>query len=173
MRLRLTPATLRLLGCSQDGSARSNAQAHRVVLQPLAHLFAVGGELNHASFALDKSAVFGNSNANVTGGSFNATQLLVTGKISDYNSINTVSPYGRLGIGLSLTSFDDIRSGSNNALILQGSSENGLGVMIAAGVAFNMQSGSKVTVEGSYRVNNRPGDSFNGILIDFGYLFAL
>lgn len=141
--------------------------------KPVAEIFSVGGELNYASFALDKSAVFGNSSANVTGGSFNATQLLAVGKICDNNSINTVSPYGRLGIGLSLTSFDDIRNGSNGAVILPGSSENGLGVMIAAGIAFNLQSGSKVTVEGSYRVNNRPGDSFNGILVDFGYLFSL
>ncbi len=45
--------------------------------------------------------------------------------------------------------------------------------MLAAGVQFNLQSGSKVSVEGSYRVNNRPGDSFNGILLDVGYHFGL
>ena len=136
-------------------------------------MFGVGGELNYASFALDKGAVFGNSNANVTGGSFNAVQLLAVGKICDYNSINSVSPYGRIGIGLSLTSFDDIKNGSNGNIILKGSSENGLGVMLAAGVQFNLQSGSKVSVEGSYRVNNRPGDSFNGILLDVGYHFGM
>lgn len=140
--------------------------------KPVSELFSVGGELNYASFSLDKNAVFGPGNVNVTGGSFNATQLLATAKVSDNNSVNTVSPYGRLGIGLSLTSFDDIKNG-NGGVILKGSSENGLGVMMAVGVAFNLQSGSKVNVEGSYRVNNRPGDSWNGFLIDFGYMFAL
>lgn len=141
--------------------------------KPVSDMFSVGAELNYASFSLDKSAVFGNSNANVTGGSFNAVQLLAVGKICDYNSVNSISPYGRIGIGLSLTSFDDIKNGSNGNLILKGSSENGLGVMLAAGIQFNLLSGSKVSVEGSYRVNNRPGDSFNGILLDVGYHFGI
>lgn len=141
--------------------------------KPVSDMFSVGGELNYASFSLDKSAVFGNSNANVTGGSFNAVQLLAVGKICDYNSVNSISPYGRIGIGLSLTSFDDIKNGSNGNLILKGSSENGLGVMLAAGIQFNLLSGSKVSVEGSYRVNNRPGDSWNGLLLDVGYHFGI
>jgi opacity protein-like surface antigen len=140
--------------------------------KPVSEMFGVGGELNYASFALDKSAVFGNSNANVTGGAFNAVQLLAVGKICDYNSINSVSPYGRIGIGLSLTSFDDLRN-SNGGVILRGSSENGLGVMLGAGIQFNLQSGSKVSIEGSYRVNNRPGDSYNAILLDVGYHFGI
>ena len=138
--------------------------------KPVAELFAVGGELNYASFSLDKSAV--GLNSSVTGGSFNAVQVLAVGKICDYSSVNQVSPYGRLGIGLSLTSFDDIKT-SGGTVIIRGSSENGLGVMMAVGMNFNLQSGSKVSVEGSYRVNNRPGDSFNAILIDFGYHFSL
>jgi len=141
--------------------------------KPVSDMFSVGAELNYASFSLDKSAVFGNSNANVTGGSFNAVQLLAVGKICDYNSVNSISPYGRIGIGLSLTSFDDIKNGSNGNLILKGSSENGLGVMLAAGIQFNLLSGSKVSVEGSYRVNNRPGDSWNGLLLDVGYHFGI
>lgn len=141
--------------------------------KPVSEMFGVGGELNYASFALDKSAVFGNSNANVSGGSFNAVQLLAVGKICDYNSANSVSPYGRVGIGLSLTSFDDVRSGSNGNVILRGSSENGLGVMLGAGIQFNMMNGNKVILEGSYRVNNRPGDSFNAILLDVGYRFGI
>ena len=34
--------------------------------KPVSDMFGVGGELNYASFALDKGAVFGNSNANGT-----------------------------------------------------------------------------------------------------------
>jgi len=136
----------------------------------VADLFSVGGEFNYASFALDKSTT--GVNANVTRGSFNAAQILATAKITDFSSINTVSPYGRVGLGISFTSFDDLRA-PNGDLLLRGSSENGLGVMLAAGVAFNLQSGSRLTIEGSYRVNNRPGDSFNGFLVDVGYRFGL
>ncbi|MBS1494789.1 MAG: outer membrane beta-barrel protein [Bacteroidetes bacterium] len=138
--------------------------------KPVADIFSVGAEMNYASFALDKNAA--DLTPGYTGGSFNAVQLLATGKICEYNSVNSVSPYGRVGLGISLTSFDDIRN-PNGSVVLRGSSENGLGVMMAGGVAFNLQSGSKVTLEASYRVNNRPGDSYNGILFDVGYLFGL
>jgi len=138
--------------------------------KPVSDLFSVGGELNYASYSLNKSAA--GLSSSTSGGSFNAIQILAVGKISDNNSANSVSPYGRLGLGLALTSFDDIKN-SNGAIILRGSSENGLGVMMAAGLQFNLQSGSKVAVEASYRVNNRPGDSWNGVLIDVGYYFGL
>lgn len=138
--------------------------------KPVSDLFSVGGELSYATFSLNKNAA--ELNPSTTGGSFNAVQLLATGKICDNNSVNTVSPYGRLGLGISLTSFDDLKR-ANGSIILPGSSENGLGVMMAGGIQFNLQSGSKVTLEASYRVNNRPGDSWNGILFDVGYLFGL
>lgn len=138
--------------------------------KPVSDFFSVGAELMYASFALNKSAV--GLSSTTTGGSFNAVQLLAVGKICDYNSVNSVTPYGRLGLGLSLTSFDDIKN-SNGNIILKGSSENGLGVMLAAGVQFSLMSGSKVSVEASYRVNNRPGDSWNGLLFDVGYHFGM
>jgi hypothetical protein len=138
--------------------------------KPVSDMFAIGGELNYATFSLNRNAA--GLSSNTTGGSFNAMQLLFMGKITDYYSASNITPYGRAGIGLSFTSFDDIRT-PGGTVILAGSSENGLGVMLGAGIDFHLQSGGKISVEGSYRLNNRPGDSFNAFLIDFGYNFAL
>lgn len=138
--------------------------------KPVSEIFSVGGEFNYASFSLNKSAA--ELSNNVTGGSFNAAQLLAVVMASDNNSANSVSPYGKLGLGVSFTSVDDIKNANGN-LIFKGSSENGLGVMIAAGLNFNLLSGNKVSIEGSYRVNNRPGDSYNAFLLDVGYHFGM
>ena len=140
--------------------------------KPVSDIFSAGAEANYSGFALDNSLPGFNSDSGYSGGSFNISQLLAVGMISDNYSKNLITPYGKLGLGLSYTSVPDIIT-SDGAKVFTGSRETGLGVMLAAGLNFNLNTGNKITLEGSYRMNKRSGESFNSLLFDLGYCFGM
>jgi opacity protein-like surface antigen len=133
-------------------------------------LFSLGAELNYANFSLNKTVA--GLDSTLTGGSLSATQILAYAKIEDFTNQTDVVPYGRIGVGLSITTFSNIRTTSGKTVLI-GSSDNGLGFALAAGILFKMQSQNRISFEISYRANNRPSESFKGILINLGYRFSM
>ncbi|MBS1516367.1 MAG: outer membrane beta-barrel protein [Bacteroidetes bacterium] len=137
--------------------------------QKVGNVFYLGGELNYSSFSLDNSSL--GVSSSVTGGAFNALQILGFVKLQDENSAGMIAPFGKVGLGLSSSSASDLKV--SGTTIATGTSETGLGISLAAGLDYKLAAGNKLSLELSYRMNNRKSDSYNGIIFALGYRFKI
>jgi len=131
--------------------------------KPLSELFSIGGEANYSTFSADLPSGY-------SGGSLSFFTLGAFVKAADNYSTSQISPYGRAGLGVNFASVSDLTYPGGR---LTFTGENGLAILLGAGVDIKMQNAHKVSFELSYRVNNTASDSFNGLFIDAGYHFGL
>ncbi len=140
--------------------------------KPVSKIFSYGAEFNYSAYIINESGAGVNLDSGSSGGPYGISQLLAAAIISDNYSASTITPYGKLGLGLSYSSVIDLIS-TNGTKKFAGIKEYGLGVMLAAGLNFNLKGGNKITLEGSYRLSKRSGESYNSFLVDAGYCFGM
>jgi len=134
-----------------------------LVQKPVSDILSIGGGLNYSDYVVKTPSGYSNYN----GGGLSFLSFAGFLKLTDNITTQKLNPYGKAGLGIHFAYAHPRYSGSRT------STENGLAIILGAGMDYNITSSNKLSLELSYRVNNLPGGSINGLLLDIGYHFKL